>query len=606
MAVPGTVAADVRSTINKRDRHGVVRHGAEWLTLWADPVSVQTPAERLAAQLAARARDRRHEAIAATARALAGADVRLPPADAAGDPSDEAWRRARGAADDAGLRQRHHDAALHAALAPAEPRARALFDALEAARVRALGIGPMPGIRANVAAVLAARLDALGILQAQLAAQVPLAEALPTLALEALTDGEDLIDSGAMATWRLFARRHFARELAALPPLLPDQRGFAAGAHLAIAAMMRAMEWDASPGAPAAAEALPGDGDAREDDRAVRRPAAVPDAAAAPRAGPGGSASPVPVQHAAYRAYTTDHDRVVPADELASPAELRELRALLDQSVAAARAGTSRLAQRLQRHLLAEQTTTWTFDEDEGLLDAGRLARVVTDPARPLAFKREREAPTRNTVVSLLIDNSGSMRGPPIALAAMAADLASAALERAGIACEILGFTTGGWRGGESAKRWTAAGAPGHPGRLCDLRHIVYKAAATPYRTAQLAIAAMLREGLLRENVDGEALLWAASRLRERPERRRLLLVISDGAPSDRATLDANADPALLDRHLRTVIAAIERQGRIELSAIGLRHDVRRLYRDAVVVERPDQLGPALLSQLGSKLRTRG
>ncbi len=581
--------ADVRSTINKRDRHGVVRHGAEWLALWADPGSVQSEAERVAARRAARDRDRRNDAVAATARALAGADVALPPA------------APRGVADDAGLWRRHHDAALHAALAPADPRARSLFDALERARVRAIGIRPMPGIRTNIAAVLAARLDAIGLLHAHLAAQVPLSEALPALALEALTDGGLLIDNGAMATWRLFARRHFAAELAALAPLLPDQRRYAAAALAAVAAMTRAMQWNASkPSDPPEARAAGGE-TAAENATGTVSAAASTDA---PPTDAGAATAPSPVRpdSAGYRAYTTEHDREVAAESLATPADLRDLRALLDLSVAAARAGTARLAHRLQRQLLAAQASSWKFDEDEGLLDAGRLARVVVDPARPLAFKREHDAPARDTVVCLLIDNSGSMRGQPIALAALAADLAAAALERAGIACEVLGFTTAGWRGGDSAKRWAAAGAPPHPGRLCDLRHIVYKAAATPYRTARLGIAAMLRDGLLRENVDGEALLWAAARLRARPERRRLLLVISDGAPSDRATLDANG-AGYLDRHLRSVVAAIERQDRIELSAIGLRHDVRRLYRDAVVVERADQLGPALLSQLGRKLR---
>ena len=576
--------ADVRSTINKRDRHGVVRHGAEWLALWADPGSVNET-ERVAVQQAARERDRAAQAIAATARALAGADVAVP------------QEASRGAADDAGLLHRHHHAALHETLAPAEPRARALFDVLEQARVRALGAATMPGIRSNVAAVLAGRLDSLGLLHAQIAGQVPLAEALPALALEALSEGGPLIDSGAMATWRLFAGRHFGPELADLLPLLADQRCYAAAARLAIAAMTRAMEWDARPHSDQP-EPLPEAGGAIERTRTVAAVAAddspVPDAGV-------GSAGEHRSDLAPYRAYTTDFDRELAADGIATPAELRDLRALLDGSAAAARAGAA-LAHRLQRQLLAEQTSIWSFDQEEGLLDAGRLARVVVDPARPLAFKRERDAPARDTVVCLLIDNSGSMRGQPIALAALAADLAAAALERAGIACEILGFTTAGWRGGNSAKRWAAAGAPPFPGRICDLRHIVYKAAGTPYRAARLGIAAMLGD-LLRENVDGEALLWAAARLRARPERRRLLLVISDGAPSDRATLDANGAD-YLERHLRAVIAGIERSG-IELSAIGLRHDVRRLYRDAVVVERADQLGPALLSQLGRKLARR-
>jgi cobaltochelatase CobT len=256
-----------------------------------------------------------------------------------------------------------------------------------------------------------------------------------------------------------------------------------------------------------------------------------------------------------------------------------------------------RLANRLQRRLLAKQTRAWEFDLDEGLLDAGRLARVVANPIHSLSFKQEKETDFRDTVVTLLIDNSGSMRGRPIAVAAMSAEILARTLERCGVKVEILGFTTRAWKGGQSREKWVADGKPPNPGRLNDLRHIIYKAADTPWRRARKNLGLMLREGILKENIDGEALLWAHSRLLGRPEQRRILMVISDGAPVDDSTLSVNLG-SYLERHLRDVIAWVEEAGSVELLAIGIGHDVTRYYRRAVTIMDAEELGGTMLRQL--------
>jgi cobaltochelatase CobT len=251
----------------------------------------------------------------------------------------------------------------------------------------------------------------------------------------------------------------------------------------------------------------------------------------------------------------------------------------------------------LQRRLLAQQARSWDFDQEEGLLDAARLARVVVSPRHSLSYKVERETEFRDTVVSLLIDNSGSMRGRPIAIAAICADILARTLERCGVATEILGFTTRGWKGGQSREAWLSAGRPPSPGRLNDLRHIIYKRADEPYRRARRNLGLMMREGLLKENIDGEALLWAHNRLIMRPEERRILMVISDGAPVDDSTASANGG-SYLERHLRQVIEWIEKRSSVELIAIGIGHDVTRYYGRAVTIMDADQLAGAMMEQL--------
>jgi cobaltochelatase CobT len=301
----------------------------------------------------------------------------------------------------------------------------------------------------------------------------------------------------------------------------------------------------------------------------------------------------------AYKAFTTAHDQIVDADELCDPEELTRLRAYLDQQLETLSSIVARLANRLQRRLLAQQSRAWTFDLEEGMLDAARLTRVIVDPTAPLSFKQEEETDFRDTVVTLLIDNSGSMRGRPIMVAAVCADILARTLERCGVKTEILGFTTQAWKGGKSREDWLAAGKPAAPGRLNDLRHIIYKAADAPWRRARKNLGLMMREGLLKENIDGEALLWAHQRIVMRPEERRILMVISDGAPVDDSTLSVNSGH-YLERHLRAVIGEIEARSPVELLAIGIGHDVTRYYRKAVTIVDVEQLGGVLVEQLAA------
>ena len=293
----------------------------------------------------------------------------------------------------------------------------------------------------------------------------------------------------------------------------------------------------------------------------------------------------------------TRFDEIVSSEELCDEEELSRLRAYLDQQMGGLSNVVTRLANRLQRRLLAQQARSWDFDQEEGLLDAARLARVVVSPAHSLSYKIERDTEFRDTVVSLLIDNSGSMRGRPIAIAAICADILARTLERCGVGTEILGFTTRGWKGGQSREAWLSANRPPNPGRLNDLRHIVYKRADEPYRRARRNLGLMMREGLLKENIDGEALLWAHNRLIGRAEERRILMVISDGAPVDDSTASANGGN-YLEKHLRQVIESIERKSPVELIAIGIGHDVTRYYERAVTIMDADQLAGAMVDQL--------
>jgi cobaltochelatase CobT len=287
----------------------------------------------------------------------------------------------------------------------------------------------------------------------------------------------------------------------------------------------------------------------------------------------------------------------VAAEELCDTEELTRLRGYLDQQLVSLQGAVTKLANRLQRRLLAQQNRAWDFDQEEGLLDTARLTRVVVSPESPLSYKVERDTDFRDTVVSLLIDNSGSMRGRPISIAAISADILARTLERCAVKTEILGFTTRAWKGGQSREKWLAAGRPGKPGRLNDLRHIVYKQADAPWRRARRNLGLMMREGLLKENIDGEALLWAHNRLLARPEDRRILMVISDGAPVDDSTLSVNSG-TYLERHLRQVIGWIEGKSPVELIAIGIGHDVTRYYRRAVTIMDAEQLGGAMVDQL--------
>jgi len=298
-----------------------------------------------------------------------------------------------------------------------------------------------------------------------------------------------------------------------------------------------------------------------------------------------------------YKAFTTAHDEVIAATELCDADELVRLRGFLDQQMASLQGAVTKLANRLQRRLMAQQSRSWEFDQEEGMLDAARLARIVIDPTHSLSYKIERDTEFRDTVVTLLLDNSGSMRGRPISIAAISADIMARTLERCGVKTEILGFTTRAWKGGQSREEWLAAGRSPLPGRLNDLRHIIYKKADEPWRRARTSLGLMMREGLLKENIDGEALLWAHSRLVNRPEERRILMVISDGAPVDDSTLSVNSG-VYLERHLRQVIEWIETRSPVQLVAIGIGHDVTRYYKRAVTIMDAEQLGGTMVEQL--------
>jgi len=298
-----------------------------------------------------------------------------------------------------------------------------------------------------------------------------------------------------------------------------------------------------------------------------------------------------------YKVHTLQFDEQVPATELCDPDELGRLRNFLDQQLQAMQGVVSRLANKLQRLLMAQQNRSWEFDIEEGMLDTSRLPRIIIDPMYPLSFKREKDMTFRDTVVTLLLDNSGSMRGRPIMVAAMCADILARTLERCAVKTEILGFTTRAWKGGQSREKWIADGKPPHPGRLNDLRHIIYKDADEPWRRARKSLGLMMREGLLKENIDGEALMWAHNRIVGRPEQRKILMVISDGAPVDDSTLSVNAGN-YLERHLRRVIEEIEEKSDVELTAIGIGHDVTRYYRKAVTIVDAEQLGGAMTEQL--------
>jgi len=542
---------------------------------------------------------------------------------------------ARGAADSAALRLRHHDPRLHARNAPTDAEARAVFDALETARVEALGARTMAGVRDNLAHLTEARVRGDAIVRAREAEEVPLSTAVALIARERLTG--EAPPKAASAGLELIApwiEGKAAAELDALAMTVDDQAAFARLSRrlledLDLAAAEEPADEEPEEGgddeqgeepgsnenAEEGEEGTPGGGDvemrgeeAAEDDAdgdsAAEMEAGEEEASAGDDNSESVFAAPGRrnwdlTPETDYKAFTTRFDEMLSAGELCDEEELGRLRAYLDQQMGGLSSVVTRLANRLQRRLLAQQARSWDFDQEEGLLDAARLARVVVSPAHSLSYKVERDTEFKDTVVSLLIDNSGSMRGRPIAIAAICADILTRTLERCGVATEVLGFTTRGWKGGQSREAWLSAGRPPNPGRLNDLRHIVYKRADEPYRHARRSLGLMMREGLLKENIDGEALLWAHNRLLARPEERRILMVISDGAPVDDSTASANGG-AYLERHLRQVIDWIEKRSAVELIAIGIGHDVTRYYSRAVTIMDADQLAGAMVEQLAT------
>ncbi len=542
---------------------------------------------------------------------------------------------ARGTADAYALRLRYHNDTTHRRYAPEGEMAVALFDAMETARCEAVGARAMPGTAGNIDARIADEARRMGYAEITEPGRAPLAQAAGYL-VRHLATGRPL-PAGAqnvMDLWRGFLESNAGGTLDGLEDVLGDQQAFARFARRVIEDLGYGDQLGEDPDAgddldqeDSDEEQAPqpqeqaGDsedeseqeGDQEEasdqrtdpqdmqaamdvaDDSEMAEELDVEESEAPERRPPPPHSDADP----GYKVYVTRFDEEISAEDLADPVELERLRAYLDQQLDPLKGAVARLANRLQRRLQAQQSRAWDFDLEEGTLDAGRLARVVANPMTPLSFKMERDTEFRDTVVTLLLDNSGSMRGRPISIAAISADVLARTLERCQVKVEILGFTTRAWKGGQSREAWLADHRPALPGRLNDLRHIIYKSADAPWRRARPNLGLMMKEGLLKENIDGEALEWAHRRLIGRPEARRVLMVISDGAPVDDSTLSVN--PAnYLEKHLRDVIAMIERRRLVQLIAIGIGHDVTRYYGRAVTITDVEQLAGAMTEQLAA------
>lgn len=547
------------------------------------------------------ARDTVSRVLVACTRAIAG-DRNLDVAFSRNNAPMHDLAVIRGRGDAVALRRAHHDAQLHERTAPAPPRARALYDALEQVRVEAMGALSMRGMANNLDAALEHALahDQPG--DPRQPAAAPFDTAVALMARTRIT-GMPLPASGeaVAAMWRDAVEHRLGTMLDALPQHVYDQDAFARivvdhlGTLEAGEARERQPQCKALPPdgkgaevsheAPAHSDAVPAEHTDRDARPWAHRPARLRAARMHADADPG------------YRIFTTAFDRIAFPSELRSPQELQRLRQALYRQRARYGVPVGRLAARLQRHLMARQNRAWDFDLEEGELDSARLERIIVDPAQPLSFKQERESSFRDTTVTVLIDNSGSMHGRAIAIAAVCADLLACTLERCGVGVEILGFTTGAWQGGSPREQWLRAGRPAAPGRLNQTCHIIYKAAGQPLRRARTGLGLMMCNDVLKENIDGEALLWAHQRLLARPEQRRVLMVISDGAPADDATLSSNPRD-YLERHLRNVAGMIEARSPVELVAVGIGHDVGRYYATATTVAEPEQLAGALTGQL--------
>ncbi|MBN8808118.1 MAG: cobaltochelatase subunit CobT [Sphingomonas sp.] len=601
-------------------------------------MAADTPLDRFKAVLGGASRALADEpeielAFTADAPAQAGKHIKVPmPARTL--PADQV-AEARGFADGFALRLKHHNSAMHLRAAPGDPVARAVFDAAETARVEALGSRGYAGIAANLGHALDVRLRSDPIARARTRDEVPLSTAVQLLVRERLTGRPaPAAAQPGLALVRDWIEDKAGGDLDALGLVLDDQRAFAELTSKLLEDL-ELVEGDQVPedtddgGADdegteeqdqgdegeeqgdrgqseAEARGEPNEGESEEGE-----PGETGDdfEDAEGEAGDEGEDGMLPVRpnrpfadlspQFDYKAWTTQYDEVIAATDLCDTEELTRLRSYLDQQLVHLQGAVTKLANRLQRRLMAQQNRSWDFDQEEGLLDAARLARVVVSPGQSLSYKIERETEFKDTVVTLLIDNSGSMRGRPISIAAISADILARTLERCGVKTEILGFTTRAWKGGQARESWLAAGRPPQPGRLNDVRHIVYKQADEPWRRAKPSLGLMMREGLLKENIDGEALLWAHNRLIGRPEERKILMVISDGAPVDDSTLSVNSG-SYLERHLRQVIGWIEGRSPVELAAIGIGHDVTRYYARAVTIMDADQLGGTIIEQLAA------
>ena len=541
----------------------------------------------------------------------------------------------RGHADAMALRLACHDDTVHRRLAPEGQAARAVFDAVEQARVEAIGSRRMAGVATNISAMLEDRYHRGNYHEITDRADAPLEDAVAMLVRERLTGlkpppaAQKVVD-----LWRSFVEEKAGASLDRLLNDIEDQKSFARDIRDVLAKLDMEDDSNLDPDDEENEEQDEGDnqneqsdqGDAEEQSSAERAEmqesedasAELEEGAKEDADGPTGempddmdetdsdnpSEASRPPPNAGqqsrgpeYKAYTQKFDETIKAEDLCDADELARLRAYLDKQLNHLQGVVARLANRLQRRLMAQQNRAWEFDLEEGSLDPARLTRIVIDPYQPLSFKREKDTNFRDTVVTLLIDNSGSMRGRPITVAATCGDVLARTLERCGVKTEILGFTTRAWKGGQSREAWLQAGKPPAPGRLNDLRHIIYKDADAPWRRARKNLGLMMREGLLKENIDGEALDWAHQRLLARPEQRKILMMISDGAPVDDSTLSVNPGN-YLEKHLRKVIEEIETRSPVELIAIGIGHDVTRYYRRAVTIVDAEELGGAMTEKL--------
>ena len=545
---------------------------------------------------------------------------------------------ARGTADALAMYRKFHDGSTHSRYVPQGETARELYEAMETARCEAMGARDMPGTAGNIDAKIGNEALRKGYDQIKDAADAPLATAAGYL-VRHLATGRDLPEGAqnVMNLWRDFIEKQAGDTLDDIDALLDDQAAFAKLSRQLIQDLGYGdqlgddpddIDDDAQDDAEESGEdeqepdssGQDDEGEEADDASAEQSQEEQQDAAQAQVSMddvsdqdmgdeaemPEGEApleppQPQPISDADpnYQVYDTQFDEEVRAEDLAEPIELERLRAYLDQQLEPLKGAVSRLANKLQRRLQAQQNRSWEFDLEEGTLDAGRLARVVANPTTPLSFKVEKDTEFRDTIVTLLLDNSGSMRGRPISIAAICADVLARTLERCNVKVEILGFTTRAWKGGQSREAWLNAGREQQPGRLNDLRHIIYKSADSPWRRARPNLGLMMKEGLLKENIDGEALEWAHRRMAGRPEARKILMVISDGAPVDDSTLSVN--PAnYLEKHLRDVIAMVEKKRAVELLAIGIGHDVTRYYERAVTITDVEQLAGAMTEQLAA------
>lgn len=540
----------------------------------------------------------------------------------------------RGVGDAMALRLACHDEAVHRTYVPEGPRAKAVFEAMEQARCESLGARAMPGVSGNLSAMLEDRYLKANFQHLESRDEAPLSEAVALLVREKLTGAPPPKSAlPLIEMWRDFIEERAADDLDNLTDAISSQQAFARLARNLLVNLEMGDEIGGDPDedqnedgeqqqaddSEASAEAA----DDAETEQTAAREREVdgdPEEATEGEAESDMSEQPGDIDESDdstdpgeakrpelpytnlpptidYKVFTEKFDEVTRPEDVCDGAELDRLRGHLDKQLANLAGVVARLANRLQRRLMAQQNRSWDFDIEEGILDTARITRVVTDPMAPLAFKMERDTDFRDTVVTLLIDNSGSMRGRPITVAAACADILARTLERCSVKVEILGFTTKAWKGGQAREAWLAAGKPASPGRLNDLRHIVYKSADAPWRRARRNLGLMMREGLLKENIDGEALDWAHKRLLARPENRRILMMISDGAPVDDSTLSVNAGN-YLERHLRYVIEEIEERSPVELIAIGIGHDVTRFYKRAVTIVDVEELAGAMTDQL--------